>query len=233
MSEPLEAFQDRLGYRFRDGDLLVRALTHRSYANELALGENYERLEFLGDAVLAVIAAEWLFQRFPTHAEGDLSKLKSHVVSEPVLARHARSLGVGEVLRLGVGEARSGGRDKSSLLADSLEAILGAAYLDGGLEPSRALVEGMLEGALAGYNPTVLGDPKTRLQEFAQAQGWALPEYRHVSDLGPDHDKTFHVECWLADAFAGEGRGRTKKAAEQAAAAAALEQLSERLGGRD
>lgn len=225
---PLE---ERLGYRFRRPELLELALTHRSYSNEQGAAAHYERLEFLGDAVLGLVTAEWLYERHPDLPEGALSKRKAHLVSRSVLAPWAERLRLGEELRLGVGEERSGGRAKPSLLADSLEAVFGAVYLDGGLEKARAVIRPMLEeahGAGEASPTSVLatGDPKTRLQEIAQAHGWALPDYRLVGSSGPDHDKVFTVECALAGAgLAAEGSGPSKKVAEQRAAAALLASL--------
>jgi ribonuclease-3 len=223
-SDPIDAFQRRLGYEFNDPSLLEISLTHRSFANERALDENYERLEFLGDTVVGLIAAEWLYHRHPDLAEGDLSKHKGFVVSEPVLASYAEGLGLGEILRLGVGEERSGGRGKRSLLADTLEAVLGAIFLDGGFEAARKVFLPMLESA-TGTPASDLLDAKTELQELVQGEGWALPEYRHIAEEGPDHQKLFHVECWVEGKRAGIGEGGTKKEAEQRAAVDALAML--------
>ena len=221
---PLEK---RLGYRFREPSLLETALTHRSYAHEKDTGANYERLEFLGDSVLGLVAGEWLFHRHPDLPEGELSKRKAHLVSRPVLARHASSLGLGEEIRLGVGEERSGGRTKASLLADVWEAILGAVYLDGGLEPAARLVLPLLEDGTERRGPY---DAKTHLQEVLQGQGRNLPEYVLAEETGPDHAKRFTVECRIRGEVAGVGEGRSKKKAEQAAASAALERVE---GGAD
>lgn len=220
--DPLEA---RLGYEFRSRELLERALTHRSYANEQGLGENYERLELLGDSVLALLATDWLFQQYPRDSEGSLSKRKATLVSAETLAKLAAELGLGERLRLGVGEERSGGRTKASLLADALEAILGAIYLDGGLEAARGVLVPLLPTAIdePGERPR---DAKSRLQEAVQARGWSLPEYRVVAEEGPDHEKRFSVECWLDGGVAGAGEGASKKEAEQRAAHRALETLA-------
>ncbi len=217
----LGVLEDRLGHRFERRELLERAVTHRSFANERGTVEHYERLEFLGDSVLGLLAAEWLFRRHPDLAEGQLSKLKAVLVSEPVLARWASRLGVGEALRLGVGEERSGGREKPSLLADALEALLGAVHLDGGLEATRRVVAPLLEEAMAEL-PGASHDAKTRLQELAQARGLRLPEYRHVRQEGPDHRKRFTAECWVDGQRVGVGAGHSKKLAEQRAAAGAL-----------
>ncbi len=218
--------EETLGHRFRDPTLLAEALTHRSYANERGLPGHYERLEFLGDSVLGLVAARWLFARFPRYSEGRLSRLKSQVVSTTNLARCARRLDLGAVLKLGVGEERSGGRDKPSLLADAAEAVFGALYLDAGLEVARQVIEPLLAAALEEDPDALIADAKTDLQEWVQARGWQLPEYRLVGERGPDHDKEFEVECWLEGRRVGRGEGKSKKVAEQRAAAAALDSLT-------
>lgn len=234
---PLEK---RLGHRFRRPDLLEAALTHRSYAHEQADGvpagagddgeAHYERLEFLGDAVLGLVTAEHLFATHPELPEGELTKLKSRLVSRPVLARHASEIGLGEELRLGVGEERSGGRRKASLLADVYEAVIGALFVDAGLPAASRLILTHLQADLERRQPGPT-DAKTRLQEAVQARGWGLPSYRLVAAAGPDHDKLFTVECRLGGERAGVGEGRSKKVAEQAAAAAALDSLEATDGG--
>lgn len=221
---PLEK---RLGYRFKRLDLLDLALTHRSWANEQGIPEQYERLEFLGDSVLGMIAAEWLYSTRPELPEGELSKLKAQFVSRQTLARHALALELGSDLKIGVGEDRSGGRTKASLLADSMEAIFGALYLDGGLEVARRVIIPMLEAGFEERGGQTMTDAKTQLQEVVQALGWDLPEYRLTSASGPDHSKVFVVECWLVGSLAGAGEGPNKKLAEQRAAADALVKLPE------
>jgi ribonuclease-3 len=218
---PLEK---RLGYRFRQPELLERALTHRSWAYEQGREEHYERLEFLGDAVLGLLAAEELFRGLPELREGELSKRKGFLVSGDVLARRGEELGLGELLRLGVGEERSGGRRKPSILADAVEALLGAVYLDGGLEAARRTVAALFADGL-GRPAAVAQDAKSRLQEVVQARGGTSPLYRPVDESGPDHDKRFTVEVEVAGAAIGRGFGRTKKIAEQEAAAVALAAL--------
>lgn len=221
--EAREDLQERLGYGFRDPQLLEMALTHRSWANEQKLEVHYERAEFLGDAVLGLLVARWLFQRYPASPEGELSKLKSVIVSEPALAQWAEELSVGDALLLGVGEARSGGRNKPSLLADAMEAVLGAVFLDGGLPAVGEIVDSWLEtDPASNFGDISRADAKTALQELAQARGFELPVYRHVSEVGPDHRKRFYVECWLGDERVGAGSGATKKRAEQRAANQAL-----------
>lgn len=219
---PLE---ERLNYRFTRPELLKLALTHRSAANEHGVERHYERLEFLGDAVLGLVAASWLYDRNPTLPEGQLSKLKAQLVSRATLAPHAERLALGPELELGIGEERSGGRTKASLLANSLEAVFGAIYMDGGLDAARAAIVTMLETASTTGAPLLSVDAKTRLQEVSQANGGELPEYRMVGQKGPDHDKVYEVEVWVSGAFAGRGEGSSKKAAEQKAAADALERM--------
>lgn len=221
---PLEK---RLDHRFKRPDLLELALTHRSYANEQGVPEHYERLEFLGDAVLGLVTADWLYANHPELPEGELSKLKAQLVSRNTLAKHAEEIELGPALRIGVGEDRSGGRTKASLLADSMEAIFGAIYLDGGLDAARCAILDMLEGAGTERTQQRVTDAKTELQEVAQALGWDLPEYRLVGAEGPDHNKVFSVECWLNGELAGKGEGPSKKMAEQHAAADALSRLPE------
>ena len=223
----LKEIERRLGIRFRRRELLERALTHRSYANEQALEHNYERLEFLGDSVLGLLTAEWLYESRPEMPEGGLSELKAYLVSRPVLAEHATAIGLGEALQLGVGEERSGGRDKPSLLADAFEAVIGAVYLDRGSKRCRKLLVPMFERSLEDRGARGHTAAKTRLQELVQARSWPLPEYRHVAQEGPDHRKRFTVECWVDGRQLGSASGRSKKVAEQKAAAEALEQLGD------
>ena len=226
MTHPIE---EALGYIFKDPGLLRSALTHRSYSNERGERDNYERLEFLGDAVLGLVASRWLYDRYPAESEGMLAKHKSFLVSAPVLARFGESIGLGQELRLGVGEARSGGHAKTSILADAVEAVFGAVYLDDGPEASGEIIEQFLEDALEDAledrSSVSHADPKTRLQEMVQARGWGLPEYRVVTETGPDHRKRFTIECMVEGEVAGTAEGRSKKLAAAAAAARALEQL--------
>ncbi|HYU35825.1 MAG TPA: ribonuclease III [Thermoanaerobaculia bacterium] len=216
---PATSLEKSLGHRFKRADLLELALTHRSWANEQGIPEHYERLEFLGDAILGMITAEWLYQNHPELPEGELSKRKAQLVSRPALAHHAEKIDLGPTLRIGVGEDRSGGRTKASLLADSMEAVFGAVYLDGGLEAARNVILPMLEEA------GLAADAKTQLQEVTQALGWDLPDYRLAAATGPDHSKVFTVEVWVGGELAGQGEGPSKKMAEQKAAAEALAQI--------
>jgi ribonuclease-3 len=221
--DPLSRLEERLSYRFRNRDLLERALTHRSFANEQGLEGNYERLEFLGDSVLGFLASDWLFRRHPELSEGKLSTLKSSLVSRPTLERRAVELEVGPALRLGVGEDRSGGRAKGSLLADALEAVLGAVFLDRGIEAARRVIEPLFDDSLDELEEVL--DGKTRLQELAQSLGLGLPAYRLLGETGPDHEKLFTVECRLGEQAA-TAEASTKKRAEKRAAAAVAELLT-------
>jgi ribonuclease-3 len=233
----LNDFQDALGYRFRDRRLLERALTHSSHANESSgsIADN-EQLEFLGDAVLGFVTSFALVERYPSFAEGRLSKLRAHLVSAKHLVETARRLGFGEHLLLGRGEERSGGRQKSALVVDALEATVAAMYLDGGIDPARKFIlERIVEPELRRIDADpehsfTWADQKSALQELLQALGLPQPEYEVVDEHGPDHDKTFTVELRVRAIQQGadlieRGTGRTKKLAEQKAAQAALMQL--------
>ena len=211
-----------LGYQFTRPELLGRALTHRSHANESRSGEeNNEKLEFLGDAVLDLVVGHLLMDRYPRLSEGELSVTRAQVVSEAGLSELAGEMGLGAFLRLGRGEERTGGRHKPSLLADAFEAVVAAVYLDGGFEASRSLVERLLSRRLAEIDATGFHDSKTRLQENAQAKLKATPEYRVIGESGPDHDKTFEVAVVIKDREWGRATGKSKKEAEQRAAAMA------------
>ncbi len=211
-----------LGYPFQDQALLERALTHRS-----AGSRNNERLEFLGDAVLGMLIAEVLYRSFPEHSEGELSRLRSTLVRRETLAVIARELGLGEHLHLGSGELKSGGFRRDSILADALEAIIGAVYLDGGLEAARALVQRLWQGHLEHLPAAaVLKDAKTRLQEYLQARHLGLPEYRVLGISGQAHEQTFEVECRVeAVDEVTRATGSSRRRAEQQAAADMLERL--------
>lgn len=226
-SQALEALEAKLGYSFDDRRLLERALTHRSYANEdeQTVGDN-QRLEFLGDAVLGLIVANELFHRDREVQEGALSTRQAQMVCEPTLADLARELELGNYLRLGRGEATSGGRDKSSLLADAYEALLAAIYLDGGLQAAENVVISQLGDALNEVHETSAPtDYKSRLQTVIQRDKAVQPEYRIIDESGPPHDKIFVAEVRVDGRPLGAGRGRSKKEAEQQAAEEALEIL--------
>jgi len=219
------AFEERLGHHFGSRDLLDRALTHKSYSHEARqpdLRDN-ETFEFLGDSVLGFIVGDLLFHRFPELDEGALSKMKAYLVSASSLAEKARSYGMGEVLYLGVGEEKSGGRKKESLLANLFEAVIAAVYLDGGIDAARALIVRTFERDLEAIDAEDLlfQDYKTALQELAQGKGLPLPDYNVVAEAGPDHDKRFIVEVRVGN-FIARGEGTSKKEAQQQAAKHAL-----------
>jgi ribonuclease-3 len=228
------ALEERLVYHFVNRELLARALTHRSYANESrdpAVVDN-ERLEFLGDAVLDLIVGHLLFVTHAGADEGELSRQRAELVSEPSLARLARELMLGDCLLLGRGETRSGGRAKESLLANTLEALLGAVFLDAGYVAAEGVARRWLTASLhAGVNP-VGQDYKTRLQEILQARR-QRPDYLLVAACGPDHQRHYAAEVLVADIVLGRGEGATKKRAEQDAARQALEFLERSSGATD
>jgi ribonuclease III len=225
---PLDSLQTGLTYRFTNPVLLQEALTHKSFINEqkTAAGSHNERLEFVGDAVLSLVVSEQLAALLPQSSEGALSKHKARLVSESMLADVARRLKLGACLRLGRGEELSGGREKDSLLADALEALIAAVHLDGGLESSRRVVAGLFENELRQvatqqHRPGE-DDYKTQVQEWCQRRFDSLPAYTVVRESGPDHDKLFEVEVTVNGKVVGRGTGRSKKEAEQSAAKQAL-----------
>jgi ribonuclease-3 len=224
----VESLERILGVRFGDTSLRDVALTHRSFAFEQGLEVNNERLEFLGDAVLGLVVTDMAYREFPDMPEGELAKLRAAIVNMSALADVARDLDLGRHVLLGKGEEMSGGRDKSSILADALEAILGCVYLDLGPTTARTLVERLFRPRMIAY---VRGegerDYKTILQELASADVGSLPEYR-LTERGPDHQKEFTAVVYLAGEAWGSGIGRSKKEAEQQAAHEAYRRLSER-----
>jgi ribonuclease-3 len=225
----LQAIEVALGHRFERIELLQRALTHPSYVNEHAedsLGHN-QRLEFLGDAVLDFIVGEWVFRRFPSFDEGPMTRLRAALVRTETLARLALDAGLGPVLRLGRGEEASGGRERPANLCDAFEAVVGALYLDGGLEAAQRFLEPLVARlADETVTPESTVDDKSRLQEQCQAEMGVTPRYRIVSEHGPDHSKTFVAEALVGSAVLGRGSGPNKQAAEQAAAKSACDSLA-------
>lgn len=212
-----------LGYAFSDPEAVRRALTHRS-----ASGPNNERLEFLGDSVLNLAVADLLFSRFPAANEGELTLARASLVRRRELAATAREAGVGEYLVLGTGEQRSGGRDRDSILADAVEALLGAMYLEGGYGAVRRAVEHIFAERLEQTTPvSAAKDPKTRLQELLQARGLELPRYRVVTSGGSAHRPTFLVECDAGIAGSARGEGSSRRQAEQRAAERALMEIDD------
>ena len=223
--EPASSLDNRLGLSFSNLSLLTRALTHRSYANEHADSvEDNERLEFLGDAVLDFLVGEWAYHRFPEMAEGDLTKIRSSFVRNERLAEFARRLGLGAALRLGRGEKSSGGHLRGGLLGSTFEAVVGALYLDSGMEKVKRFVDPLLEWSREAVL-TEIQDPKSELQERTQSQKLGKPRYRVISMSGPDHEKSFEVEVVIAGEVRGRGSGSSKNNAERAAAQDALSKL--------
>ena len=217
----MQALQQRLAHTFKQPKLLARALTHRSFG-----AEHYERLEFLGDSVLNLAISDWLYGQLSQQAEGDLSRIRANLVKQDTLHGLAVGLGLPQLLRLGDGEKRSGGSKRPSILADTLEAIIGAVYLDAGFDAAQALVRRLYQKV--DVNPTMVAsakDAKTELQEWLQGRKMKLPQYRVVATLGEAH-KTFDVECEVAELGRSErGIGQSRRAAEQSAAAAMLQHL--------
>ncbi len=230
MNPDLSTLEENLGYTFNNKDFLEHALRHSSYVNELPDkdAQDNERLEFLGDSVLSVIISHLLIDRFPERNEGDLSKIRSRLVNECQLYAVAQKIHLGEFIRLGKGEMQSGGQEKSSILADTVEALLAAIYLDGGFyrvfEVIRHHFSGLFDELAI---PEENQDFKSRIQEIVQATLNQQPNYRIINETGPDHDKTFEVEL-VVDNIKTRGTGKNKKAAEQAAAQKAVRLLNEK-----
>lgn len=221
-----------LGVRFRDPNLLEHGLTHRSYAFERESEETNERLEFLGDAVLGLVIADLAYRRFPELSEGGLAKLRAATVNMSTLAEVARGVGLGQAVLLGKGEEQSGGRDKDSILADGMEAVLGAVFLDRGMRAARKVIERLFWPRVQTYQRGGgERDYKTALQELAATDGGVVPQYR-VSEFGPDHEKEFTATVLVAGERLGSGRGRSKKDAEQQAARQAYRKMTGVRGNR-
>ena len=223
----MESLEKKLGYTFRDRSLLSEALNHSSYTNEHRSAEvsSNERLEFLGDSVLGFVTAEFLFKTYGKLPEGDLTRIRAALVCEQSLYEVAKFLGLGQYLKLGKGEEAGGGRQRQSILADATEAVFAAVYLDGGMERVRELIcRVLLSRAPAAEERR---DYKTTLQEIVQRRSGQVLTYHMVDESGPDHNKTFLFQVRLNGAPVGQGRGHSKKEAEQAAARDALEKLHE------
>jgi ribonuclease-3 len=226
----LEELEEAIGYRFSNKALLKEALSHRSWASEARQGAkepavSNERLEFLGDAILQLVVTVHIYKNYRSLSEGELAKVRAAVVSSATLAELADELSLGRHVLLGRGEEASGGREKPSILADAMEALIGAVYLDGGWKSAEVLVMQLVRERIerAAQGPGGR-DYKTRLQEYSLQQGWGLPQYS-VDDEGPDHAKKFRASVTVGGSRLGSGEGRSKKQAEQAAARAALETL--------
>jgi ribonuclease III len=221
----LDSLEETLGYRFQNRSLLEEALTHRTYVNEAGGGKDNQRLEFFGDAVLDFLLSDMLLVQFPGSREGELTRMRAALVDETSLAQIAMAIDLGSCLRLGRGEEKGGGRQKRSLLADAFEALLAAIYLDGGIEPARRVVTEQFGPLLASGEVLAGRDYKTDLQERVRVLRGELPRYVVKEISGPDHDRRYTIEIIVGDRVLGEGVGRSKKEAEQAAARAATELL--------
>ena len=222
----MQPLEETLGYTFRDPALLDNALTHRSYANENRSkgSQSNERLEFLGDSVLGMVTADYLYRTHPDLPEGDLTRTRAALVCEESLVEVARAWDLGKYLKLGRGESAGGGRSRPSIQADAVEAVLAAVYLDGGIGSARKIIQRYILDAEAERSKN--RDYKTALQELVQRESGQVLQYHLVGSSGPDHAKVFSVEVTLNGAAVGQGRGHSKKEAEQNAARAAIEALS-------
>lgn len=224
----IKELEQRIGYQFHDISLLKRALTHSSFTNEQKINRtgDYERLEFLGDAVLELTSSEFLFHEHPEVPEGELTKMRASMVCEPALAFCARDLELGKFIRLGKGEENTGGRERDSIISDVMEAVTGAIYLDGGMEPARQFINRFILSDLE--NKRLFYDSKSNLQEVIQGKLKKEFWYELLEESGPEHNKVFKVSVHMEDEILGEGAGKTKKAAEQQAAYKALLLLRDR-----
>ena len=224
----MEKLEEKIGYRFHKRELLVTALTHSSYANERhGEAQSYERQEFLGDSILGLVTAEFLFTHEPPLPEGRMTRMRAELVCEASLHKTALELGLGSYMRLGRGEEHTGGRERPSILADMVEAIIAAIYLDSGMEEARRFILARVLRDAAFDDSHRSADYKTRLQELVQRKSNQVIAYDLVEETGPDHDKTFTFEVLINGAVSGRGSGKTKKEAEQMAAARALESYRE------
>lgn len=219
--EKIKELEKKIGYEFRKKELIWQALTHSSFSNEQKINKyrNYERLEFLGDAVLELLSSQFFFETYPEMPEGEMTKLRSSMVCELALAYCARDISLGDYLLLGKGEEATGGRTRDSIISDVMEAVIGALYLDGGLSAADAFVKKYILSDLE--SKQLFYDSKTILQEEVQKEGKSLT-YELVSEIGPDHDKVFVMEVRIDGQTAGKGQGRNKKTAQQQAAYQAL-----------
>lgn len=222
----MDILEEKIGHKFKNKELLLTALTHSSYANEKHdRSLSYERLEFLGDSILGLVSAEFLYSHKPALPEGRMTRLRAELVCEGSLKRIAEELGIGDYMRLGRGEERSGGRGRASILADMVESVIAAIYLDSGMDDAkRFVIDKLLSRAELGEQHRI-ADYKTELQELVQRKAGGHVSYEQTGESGPDHNKLFFFTVYINGEAAGEGSGRSKKEAEQAAACAALEKM--------
>lgn len=226
----MEILEQKLGYKFKNIDLLKNALTHSSYANEVRNGfSSNERLEFLGDSVLSVIVSDYIYRDYSNLPEGELTKLRASLVCEKSLCSFSRELELGKFLNLGKGEDHNGGRERDSILADAFESVLAAIYLDGGMESARNLVMNFVLREVKNKNDEVFKDYKTTLQEIIQRNPEESVSYILTDEIGPDHNKVFTVEVRLNSNVIGTGKGKNKKQAEQMAAKQALQLMGAKI----
>jgi ribonuclease-3 len=233
MTINIQQLEQLLEYTFHNRALLVQALTHPSYLHEAGGndGGDYQRLEFLGDAVLGLLLAEMLYIRYPDWDEGALSQLRSRLAGQDILADRARMLGIGSYFLLGRGEEHTAGREKDSILADVMESLIAALYQDGGLQAARTFIIRLFEQLAGSPEMLVLGrDSKSELQEFLSSNDHPGPEYRLMEESGPPHDRIFVFQLLVGDNVVGVGQGKSKKIAQQAAAAKALDKLQSVTG---
>ena len=218
----INRFEQQIGYCFKDKALITQAFTHSSFVNEQKINKkpDYERLEFLGDAVLEMISSEYLFKNYPDKNEGEMSKMRASLVCEGALAYDAETLDIRSYLQLGKGEEATGGRNKESIIADVMEAVIGALLLDGGIDESKRFIYTFVLSNIEAVQMFV--DSKSLLQEYVQAENLGAVRYEICGESGPEHDKIFEVRVFVGDKNLGEGTGKTKKAAEQKAAYEAI-----------
>lgn len=221
----ISKFENTIGYTFKDKSLLIQAFTHSSFVNEQKINKkpDYERLEFLGDAVLEMLSSEYLFKKYPEKKEGEMSKIRASLVCEPALAFDAEKLDIRHYMQLGKGEEATGGRNKESIIADMVEAVIGALFLDGGIEESKRFIYSYV--LTNEESMQMFSDSKSILQEIVQGQNLGQIRYEICGESGPEHDKIFDVRVFVGDKNFGEGSGKTKKAAEQKAAYKAILEL--------
>ncbi len=224
MPADIDKAQKITGHKFKDQNLLLKALTHKSYAAETGTDEYNERMEFLGDSILSAVVADFLYNKYPDDDEGRLSQIKSQIVSRQTLAKWAKKIKLGDYLYIGKGEELNAARVRENLLADTFEAVIAAIYLDSGFEAA----EKFIFGFLSLQKRVVINDSKSKLQELIQSRYQTLPEYKVLSESGPDHDKVFEIAVYHKKKQLGTGSGRCKKDAEQAAAKKALKAISQK-----
>jgi ribonuclease-3 len=221
----ISKFENTIGYTFKDKSLIIQAFTHSSFVNEQKINKkpDYERLEFLGDAVLEMISSAFLFKKYPEKKEGEMSKIRASLVCEPALAYDAEKLDIRYYMQLGKGEEATGGRNKESIIADMVEAVIGALFLDGGIDEAKRFIDTYVLTNVESMQ--MFSDSKSILQEIAQGDNLGQIRYEICGESGPEHDKIFDVCVYVGDKNLGEGSGKTKKAAEQKAAYMAILEL--------